>query len=127
MRRGSIPVGPLVSRVKAKSSSYTLDRRDDSSSSGYEYDTDAAEVDLYLYDPSLSRSVEGDGESNDGTLQGLCLPDEDIEVYDRLSYGQGRYELVEPIDGVPDQHDPTLLALTFERVEENKSDSNFSI
>jgi len=125
MRRGSVPVGPMINRVNAKTTTYDIDRRVDEGVGGYEYAESVTEADLYLYDPTLTRSVVDEGERTDGSLEGVCLPDEDIEVYDRVNYGQGRYEVVHPINGVPDEHNPSLLVLTLERVDE--SDSDFQI
>jgi len=127
MRRGSIPLGPMISRVRAQTTTYDIDRREGSSAGGYEYAEDAAEAELYLYNPAISQPVRAVGEVDDGSLIGLCLPDEDIEVYDRVSYGQGRYEVKDPIDGLPRQNDPQLLKLQLERVEESSSSDDFTI
>ena len=127
---GKIPTGPMVSHVKRIVRPYSIDRkrpRDDSQvGSGENYESDATVADLYLYEESDTNDVvQQYGEVRRGSLQGICPADADIEIGDRVEYGESKYELVEPIRGIPDNNTPDILRLSFERVEvQSQADIN---
>ncbi|MDB9285391.1 hypothetical protein [Halorubrum ezzemoulense] len=73
-------------------------------------------MDLYLYEPSSTEAITEVGEQSRGELEGLCLPNADIEVGDRIDYGQYRYEVLEPIVHIPSPENPVVYELAFERV-----------
>lgn len=117
---GSIPTGPIQSVVEQFSRPYSLDRREDRNEtkigSGKEYEPDAANADLYLYDPQANESVVDVGTQVRGELSGLALPDANVEVYDRLDYGDDRYQVMHPLRPIPDQDNPIVIQLSLERV-----------
>lgn len=101
-------------------SEYSLDRRNGSDGtsygSGVDYTADAATAALYLYDSSSSQQIATTGEQFEGVLSGLCLPSEDIEVGDRLTWGDGRYEIVSPIQKQPTADETDFLQFSLDRV-----------
>jgi hypothetical protein len=101
-------------------SEYSLDRRDGSDGSSYgssvDYTQDAATADLYLYQPSSSQQIATTGEQFEGVLSGICLPGEDIEVGDRLTWGDGRYEIISPIELKPTEIQTDFLQFSLDRV-----------
>ena len=126
---GKAPTEPIKKQVQRMTQPYSIDRRIEGGEigGGYDYDTEAAVAELYLYDEQQSDiQVEDYGGVNRGGLQGLCLPDADVQVYDRVGYGQGRYEVIEPIRGIPNEADPTILHLSFDRVEATNTGEPFA-
>lgn len=123
---GKLPTAPLRQTVVRRSRPYALDRRqprDDSKpGSGEQYEADAVITDLYVYSPTSNETVTAVGEQSRGALTGLCLPDADVKDGDRIDYGNNQYELVEPIEGLPNERDPSVLQLTFERVTNPTTD-----
>ena len=134
---GKIPTGPLRSHVRRITRPYSISRRGDRDNttvgSGENYESDATTVDLYVYDESDTNEVIQEyGEVRRGDLQALCLADADIQLNDRLAYGQSRYEVVEPIRGIPQNQNAKILQFSLERVEvdsgnEDKIDADLQI
>ena len=106
--------------VRTRSSSYAIDRRQERDEttigSPESYEEEVTTVQLYLFRPSSSPDIDIVGEMQRGSLHGYCLPDEDIRVGDRITFGVGRYEVIEPIEPQPSDADPTLHRLYFDRV-----------
>lgn len=101
-------------------SEYSLDRRDGSDGLSYgdnvNYIEDAATAYLYLHNSSSSQQISTTGEQFEGTLSGICLPSEDIKVGDRLTWGDGRYEIISPIEKKPTQNQTDFLQFPLDRV-----------
>ena len=120
MKVGKVPTGPVESTVKRRARPYSVDRRTerdaDTLGSGTSYEREAATAELYLYEPSASETVAPVGEQTSGDIRGLCLPDADIEIGDRVDYGTHRYEVVEPIRHIPNRDQTVVLELSLERV-----------
>lgn len=119
---GNLPTGPMKQHVKRITRPFSIDRqrdRDDSKAGvGENYENDVTTAELYLYDESDTNDIIQEyGEIRRGSIQGVCLAGADIEIGDRLEYGNNRYELVEPIEYIPSESNAVILQLAFERVE----------
>lgn len=116
------PPIPVSLFINALSEEYSVDRRDGSDGSTYggsiEYTEDAATVELYLFRPSTSKEVVNVGEQFDGILGGICLPSEDIQVHDRLTYVGGRYEVMDPVEPQPNASNTEFYELSLKRVSQ---------
>lgn len=117
---GKTPTAPLRAHVRRMTRPYSIDRRtgvDEELGGGYEYEDDAATVELYLYDEqNASETIEEYGAVRQGALNAVCLAEADIRIHDRLEYGDGTYEVIAPITGIPNEDDPVILQLALERV-----------
>lgn len=112
----------MKQHVKRITRPFSIDRqrdRDDSKAGvGENYENDVTTAELYLYDESDTNDIIQEyGEIRRGSIQGVCLAGADIEIGDRLEYGNNRYELVEPIEYIPSESNAVILQLAFERVE----------
>lgn len=115
-----LPKRPLQKGVKLHLEPYTIDRRQERDETvpggGEEYEEGATTEELYLYDPVGGSEVVDVGSVPQGDLNGIALPSADIEVGDRISFGQGRYEIIEPIDPQPTESMKAILSFPLERV-----------
>ena len=114
---GRLPRGPLRQQVRAASVPVTTSRDNDTNAT---YGTSDAyttvgtrSVLLFSPDERQRETVAGDEQRAD--LAGMMLPDVDVLVGDRIEYGDAVYE-VNAIVGVPDDTNPAVHEITFERV-----------
>ncbi len=131
---GRLPLRPLRKKVTANAVTYSIDRLHDddgfgeqtygtdgygdddlSYGGGKSYTEDATSASLYLFNESEEPIITDSGKSIRGSLSGLCQTDADVEEGDRLTHGDGRYEL-EVKNGVPNDHNPSLYKLRFKRL-----------
>ncbi len=117
---GRVPKGPMMQIIRENTETYTLYEQSGSTSSyaGTEYVDNGKTADLYLFSPQDITEIVISGEQDGGSLQGLCLPDQDISEGDRVNYGQGRYE-VENITPMPDATNPDIYELALTQVVES--------
>lgn len=94
---GKLPTDILVRTIQNRARPFSVDRLIDEHSTeigGDEnYETDAATADLYVYQPTERPQYVPEGERQAGSLEGLCLPDEDIEHDDRIEYAGAVWEV----------------------------------
>jgi len=120
---GKVPKGAVRQIIRENTESYALDEESDSSSSysGVEYVDKGVTADLYLHSPENMSEIVLSGEQDTGSLQGVCLPEDDgtapVDEHDRLNYGQKRYEIEEAIP-YPSVNNPDIYELVLTRVVE---------
>lgn len=119
--KGKVPSGALRAHLRRITQPFSLDRRTERdervAGGGESYEYDAVSADLYCYGESGSQEIASVGEVERGSMTGLALSEEDVQVGDRLDYGTRRYEVVEPIRYVPEESDRAVIQFPLERVD----------
>jgi hypothetical protein len=119
MRRGRTPVRIYKERITANATTYSIDRPDGGNEQSYGAGTslneDATTATLHLFLPTEAPTVQATGEVQNGTLQGQCLVDADVQEDDRLTHGGARYE-VDAKTGVPNDDSPSFYELRLSRL-----------
>lgn len=111
------PTHIFVKRVRARQSSRTVERPS-GTNDGMGFDDGSSTnltrtVALFKLD---ERRVQTDtGERTVGVLSGAKFPSVDVTYGDRVQYNNATYEL-DTVEGVPDEDNPVVERLEFERV-----------
>lgn len=97
--------------VRKRVTPYSLVRPDEESTGRFGEDVDTSSagptVNLWCYDPTEINVDTEYGDRLGGDLQGLALPDGDVQVQDRLDHGGETY-VVDRIMHIPDNDSPVL-------------------
>jgi hypothetical protein len=113
MEYGRLPIGPYRSIVKRRGSPYTL--YTEGVTDGYEASTTVTNTQtsaqLYLYEPSEAPSEVPTGQLREGTINGVCIPNDDgtppIEDDHIVQHGGSLYEMT--VTPWPDKDNPRLF------------------
>lgn len=112
------PRGAMRQVVRQKASEYDLTRRTDDSKGRFgESDgstTTVSNIALYLFEPSEINLDTQYGDRLGGDLQGLAMPNADLQFDDTLTHGTDDYE-VEEIMHVPSESDKVLKMFSLQR------------
>lgn len=114
---GKRPTGKFRQVARKRSEPYTLTRETETTGEmGETVSTEAQHTaDLHLYKPSNRPVKRPTGETLEGGILGMCVPDEDVEIEDRLTHNGTRYEVAEKTD-IPSSTEAVLTKLAFTRV-----------
>lgn len=117
---GRIPFDVLRRQVRALTSVYSLDRlvdTDDATRFGEEesYETDEVTTELHLFRAQSRPEFLPEGVNMEGSLQGIALPNADVQERDRLDYAGRTYE-VEAVDPVTHSGETQMYTLTLTEV-----------
>lgn len=108
--------GSLRTVVRRRSSSYDLQRPDETMDGRFgEHDdatvTTVSGVDVWLFEPEEVNLDTEHGDRLQGDLNGLSLPSADVQVHDRVTHGGDVYE-VDDIAHLPDNDNQQLKAFS---------------
>ena len=123
MKPGRLPVGPFRSAITERSREYTVYRKSvDNTTYGSSDDDYSALTDtrtLYLYDETEQVNVVPSGRQTNGDLEGFARESVDIQEYDRVDFGNRRYELetIVPLYEHPDDS-KQINELSFRRIDQ---------
>lgn len=118
---GKFPTAPFTEIIESSARPFALDRAVESPSetafgSDSSYEADATIADIYVFAPTERPSYVPEGERQAGALEGLCLPDADVQLDDRLEYGGGTFE-VEAMTPIDTRGEVLAYKLTLDRVD----------
>lgn len=110
--------GTMRTVVRKRSSLYDITRPTQGSTGRFgesdETTTTVSDVSMWLHEPSEANLDTEYGDRLDGDLQGLALPQADVQVHDRIDHGGDTYE-VDRIMHLPDNDNKKLKLFSLDR------------